>query len=1486
MYNVQIRDADVPSCLKILDANVVIFTLTADVSYTDVNCNGAGNGTITVSNPLGGSGSYNYSINGGINWSSGNTFTNLAPGTYNVQIQDANDITCIVELNSAVEITEPAVMTADITLTQISCFGAGNGSITVSNPQGGHGTYEVSLNGSNWFTISAGTPYTFTNLSPGSYSVMIRDAAQISCILNLSLSIINEPSVLSATLTHTNVTCNGFNDGIINVTAPMGGNGTYQVSINGTDWFNVSALVPYAFNNLVPGTYTVQIRDAAQLLCSVTITPDIVITEPPLVNVNDPGPQDFCNVALTTPVNLTGSPVGVVFDITGGTGIGLADQIGVGQIPSFATIPGSATVTITPRANGCTGTPVNVIITVSPIPTANLPVDVIFCNNVLSDPFPLTGTPANVVFDITGGASIGLPNATNVTAIPPFTPITGTATVTITPKVLNCTGASVSFPVTVRPTLTASISGSDAIVCRNAVPPTITFINPMALPVEILYNINGGPDLSINVAASSSFPIFTPTNVAGTFSYNLVGVKYQTKPDCFFRITGSAVVTVLETPLASISGTNTVCQDAASPLLTFTNPINSLVRVTYNVNGLNPATIDVPALSTATFSAPTSAPGTFVYNLVSAEFPVSPSCSNIITGSATITVLPKPIVTIAGDVTVCKNATSVNVTITNPQTLPVRITYTVNNGTPVTANIGAGLSTIISVNTSNPGNVTYKVTSVQYIAPSPNCINNVDISATVVVLAPPTASVSGNATVCLNDTEPVITFTNPQSIPVTVTYKINGVIQPPVDIAANSTETVSSVTSIANTFVYNLESVVYQGSNSCVNNITGSVIVIVRPVPTVSISGDATVCQYASPSPNVTITNQTNFPVTVTYRRNGINQTPVNIPANLPSPIPVPTATLVNYLYELVNVQFQNAPNCPVSATGNATVNILAAPTVTVSGSATVCPNDPEPVITFVNPQALPIAVTYNINGTIQPVLNIGAGSTATISAPTATSGIFNYNVVSVAYQSGAACANTASGVFVTITVKTTAIPVAGNNGPVCVGSPLSLTANTIAGATYNWTGPNGYTSSLQNPTVSANATTAMAGIYSVTATVDGCISQEGTTTVIVNEVPATPVAGNNGPVCLGGTLSLTATNIAGTTYNWTGPNGVTSDVQNPTVSASATMAMAGSYTVTATVNGCTSPVASTIVTVNQPPVIPNQTVMDCSSNSFIVNPINGVPAGTVVPSGTTYSWSAPTGSGFTGGSAQSNQNLISQTLTLTNPAVGATAVYTVIPSANGCVGNTFTVTVNIDPIPLQTNVMYFLMPTGGYNSEWDLYNEWSQCAAQSDLYSGHNDLDVVVRIGGVWQRPTATTFDNFDDFGWQYSFESNTGPWDNLPPVSPPLFQYFMPPAPSDFTRLGDHYFRFFVTKNGCTTYSDIIVMHMISNFTLIVGETLPVNCSASPTQIQLTGNSVSGTGPTGITACARWSIESLDPVNGNQGTLTYPGITLCQSMFDNGKS
>src|ERR1051326_4500293 len=89
-----------------------------------------------------------------------------------------------------------------------------------------------------------------------------------------------------------------------------------------------------------------------------------------------------------------------------------------------------------------------------------------------------------------------------------------------------------------------------------------------------------------------------------------------------------------------------------------------------------------------------------------------------------------------------------------------------------------------------------------------------------------------------------------------------------------------------------------------------------------------------------------------------------------------------------------------------------------------------------------------------------------------------------------------------TITVNTSlTAPTASNNSPICDGQTLNLSASTVSGATYSWTGPNGFSSSVQNPSI-ANATTAAAGTYSVTVTVNGCTSTAATTTVTVNAAP------------------------------------------------------------------------------------------------------------------------------------------------------------------------------------------------------------------------------------------------------------------------------------------------------------------------------------------------------------------------------------------------
>ena len=120
------------------------------------------------------------------------------PGNYNVQIRDAAHTSCVVVLNNAVQITQPAILNAIVTPTNVTCNGANNGIINITAPAGGYGTYQYTIDGgSNWQASGL-----FSGLTPSTYDVRIRDAANISCeiILNSGLNI-TEPAVLSATVT-------------------------------------------------------------------------------------------------------------------------------------------------------------------------------------------------------------------------------------------------------------------------------------------------------------------------------------------------------------------------------------------------------------------------------------------------------------------------------------------------------------------------------------------------------------------------------------------------------------------------------------------------------------------------------------------------------------------------------------------------------------------------------------------------------------------------------------------------------------------------------------------------------------------------------------------------------------------------------------------------------------------------------------------------------------------------------------------------------------------------------------------------------------------------------------------------------------------------------------------------------------------------------------------------------------------------------------
>src|SRR5437870_13724088 len=121
------------------------------------------------------------------------------------------------------------------------------------------------------------------------------------------------------------------------------------------------------------------------------------------------------------------------------------------------------------------------------------------------------------------------------------------------------------------------------------------------------------------------------------------------------------------------------------------------------------------------------------------------------------------------------------------------------------------------------------------------------------------------------------------------------------------------------------------------------------------------------------------------------------------------------------------------------------------------------------------------------------------------------------------------------------------------------------------------------------NATTANSNYYAIVTTNDCSTSAASTTAVTVNPKPTAPTATNGGPYCEGLTIQLNASTVTGASYSWTGPNGFTSALQNPTI-ANSTTSNSGTYSVTSTVNLHAALPISTTVTVNAKPAAPTAT--------------------------------------------------------------------------------------------------------------------------------------------------------------------------------------------------------------------------------------------------------------------------------------------------------
>ncbi len=325
----------------------------ATVTKTDVTtCFGNKTGQIKVTSPTGGSGTYQFS-DGGV-WSGtldSIIWNGLAAGSYEVEMRDAANQSCVSVLNNNLVINQPTQVTFTCKVQNILCFGQANGTITVIATGGTPGIpthYWYSKNGG--ITWPQGYPDSvFTGLSQGTYPILVKDANGCKQALPTN-EIITQPNKLlisSETKDESLIKCYGESLGKIFIQT-SGGTPKIRYSIDGGVHFSAPTSAIDSFTNLPAGSYLTVVKDSNN--CADTGNTN-VISEPPLI-------KDSVTVGNVTPCY--GDSTGYLLDsATGGTGLlkytltGLAPYNWTGLFTSLT--GGNYTVTVIDQ-NGCSKT--------------------------------------------------------------------------------------------------------------------------------------------------------------------------------------------------------------------------------------------------------------------------------------------------------------------------------------------------------------------------------------------------------------------------------------------------------------------------------------------------------------------------------------------------------------------------------------------------------------------------------------------------------------------------------------------------------------------------------------------------------------------------------------------------------------------------------------------------------------------------------------------------------------------------------------------------------------------------------------------------------------------------------------------------------------------------------------------------------------------------------------------------------------------------
>ncbi|WP_297085586.1 HYR domain-containing protein [uncultured Draconibacterium sp.] len=1076
----------------------------------------------------------------------------------------------------------------------------------------------------------------------------------------------------------------------LNLTATGSGDAPLIYTWSGPSSYSSSSQNPTISNAQTThsGTYTVTVTDGNGFTANDAI--NVVVNPIPDVTAT-PASQTICSGSATG-IALSGTVSGTSFSWnvsqSGVSGASAGSGTNIAQnLTATGASPGTASYTITPTANGCTGASVVVVVTVNPIPSVNNPGNQVLCNNENTTAINFTGSVAGTVYNWTNdNASINL-SATGTGNITSFTATnTGTtvqvANITVTPVYTNsgesCTGSSETFTITVNPTPTVNAVGNQELCEGEAT----TAINFSGNATSYQWT-NDEPTIGLGANGTGNIPAFTAINTGNTpviATINVTPVYSNGGVNCYgtpetFTITVNPIIH----PAVQITivGSATICEGET---VEFTSNVTgtSIYTPTYQwqIDG-----VDVPGANGTTFTYDNFDNGEKVTLDVWTDSPCSQTGTSFgYTMTVNPTVIPSVTILESSDDLCEGELLQIQATVTNPGPNPT-YQWQISSDNTNWTNLSDSEANKQTYSTSSltPALYYYRV----IITSDANCANPTtatSASAAITVnpiLVPAVTITADNTSICPGETVKfdVDTETHPGTNP-SYQWKVNG-----INVGSDLPTYSSASLSDGDTVTVEMTSNARCASPATVQS--SRIDIEVRPgTPAIpgAISGTAAVCPATTETYTIaSVTNATTYTWSVPAGWNidsGQNSETITVTTGAAGTSGNITVTAGNSCGTsaartlAVSVGTLSSPATAIANPNNNTCEGTSK-TLTLSGGS-------------LGTGAQWVWYSGSCGGT-----QIGTGTSITVNP---SPGDYTYWVRAEGTCNTTSCYS----VDVTVSPGAPAQPTAiFGNTPLCPETTGTFYIESVTDATaYNWSVPGGWSyTTVDDTTIQVTAGTyGQNGNISVTAT-NSC----GTSlarTLAVEVAPGTPAV----PGAINGDTAVCATDLYtysvsavpnATRYNWSFPSGWTYSVDDTTNTITVTAAStSGTITVTAE-NECGESLASSISvtgysTAPSAPIAITGVSAICPAIStfYTIDPVTNasgytwtVPSGWIIDSGqgtTTISVTVPSGASTGDVTVTADNACGSSTATTYEVTVSATGTVYAGPDQVVCSGTRF----------------------------------------------------------------------------------------------------------------------------------------------------------------------------------------------------------------------